>query len=402
MLTVGGVPLSVEQAPNIAAFLEEAGLATTQASSLYLHIPFCFHRCHYCDFYSVVDTHRQHGDFVDRLLEELAFSAERLSLPLKTMFVGGGTPTLLEPSLWQRLGAAFKPLIDGETECTVEANPETVEEPLLDVLVDSGVNRLSIGAQSFDEGLLKALERHHAPANVGRAVRLARQAGIKRVSLDLIFAIPGQTMQMLEADLDQALDLEPEHLSYYALTYEPKTPLFQRRAGGLVEQVDEDLEAAMFERVQARLAEAGYAQYEISNYARGDLEVCRHNLVYWQGQNYWPLGPGAAGKLGALRWRNAPALPAYLKSQQWPAVVDVERLDEAGQIGEQLMLGLRLNAGLSGQQLEALLANDPASTTRRAAIEGFCQRGLLEQDGMGLRLTQQGRMLGDGIMAALL
>lgn len=401
-MTVGGMLLSVDQAPSIAAFLNDSDVATAKASSLYVHIPFCFHRCHYCDFYSVVDTHRQHGTFVDRMLEELAFSAERLALPLKTVFVGGGTPTLLEPRLWKRLGAALGQLVDDDTEFTVEANPETVERPLLEVLVASGVNRISIGAQSFDEHLLKALERHHEPANVGRAVRLARQAGIKRVSLDLIFAIPGQSMQMLEADLAQALALEPEHLSCYALTYEPKTPLFQRRSRGLVEQVDEDLEAAMFELVQQRLAEAGYEQYEISNYARGAAEQCRHNLVYWQGRHYWPVGPGAAGNLGQLRWRNAPALPAYLAGQQWPAVVDVERLDRKGRIGEQLMLGLRLNAGLSAQQVASLLADDPIGQQRVTVIDDFCERGLLERDAIGLRLTEQGRMLGDGIMAALL
>lgn len=248
-----------------------------QAQALYMHLPFCFHKCHYCDFYSVVEASggAEAGDrqeaFTDALIAEMQEVAGRVLLRPTTVFAGGGTPTYLRPELWGRLLDAMHRLgvLEAATEFTVEANPETLTPELMHQLAAGGVNRVSIGAQSFDRASLKALERWHDPENVGRAVALSRAAGIDNISLDLIFAIPGQTLAMLDRDLDRLLDLQPDHLSTYGLTYEPRTALSARLRVGKVTPVDEDTERAMYERIIDRLEDAGYAHYEISNWARG-------------------------------------------------------------------------------------------------------------------------------------
>ena len=295
---------------------------------VYAHVPFCFHKCHYCDFYSVVDRQDRQGPFVDRFVDDLSAARPMLGRPLETIFVGGGTPTLLEPELLGRVARALADLgLAADYEYTFEANPETVTAEGLDALASAGVNRLSVGAQSFDHRHLETLERHHDPARVERAVGLARAAGIGNLNLDLIFGIPGQTADDWSRDLDCALALEPDHLSCYALTYEPGTPLTARRDRGEVRATAPDLEAGMYEMTIARLAAAGYEHYEISNWARPGAR-CRHNLLYWTNGQWWPIGPAACGHAGGWRWRNVPGLAPYLAGRGLPPITDAERLDE--------------------------------------------------------------------------
>ena len=368
----------------------------------YLHVPFCFHKCHYCDFYSIVAGAERQEAFVERLIEEILAARPFLADPLRTIFVGGGTPTLLEAELWERLLGAISVGLPRrpDAEFTVEANPETLDRALAEVLVAGGVNRISIGAQSFQPQHLKMLGRWHEPASVERAAAVARGAGVHNINLDLIFGIPGQTLAGWLADLEAALALCPDHLSCYGLMYEPNTPMTAKVHRGWIRPVSETLEAAMYEATVERLAAAGFEQYEISSWARPDRE-CRHNLLYWTNGFWWPLGPAAAGHVGGVRWKNVPRLGDYLRCRPHPPITDVERLDEDGRVGEALMLGLRLVAGIPLERLTGLLARGRRGAERARAIERHVANGLLARRGGMLRLTPPGRLLADSVLADL-
>ncbi len=355
--------------------------------SLYIHIPFCFHKCHYCDFYSIVDARDRQEAFTHRLIADLA-AFSPLGGPLETIFVGGGTPTLLRPELWRDLLTALDrhfdlaPIRAGAGEFTVECNPETASSELFGVLREGGVGRISIGAQSFDPAHLKALERWHEPASVARAVELARGAGIDRQSLDLIFAIPGQTLDDLGRDLSSALDLGVRHLSCYNLTYESNTPMTRRLQRGEFTPADEDLEIAMQDLVIERCAEAGLERYEISNFAAPGHE-CAHNLVYWRQQQWLAGGPSASGHVAGWRWKNVPRLGEYLKGEGLPPVVDIEAPDPARAIGERLMTGVRLREGVPWSEIE----RDAAAISARVMEAVNSKRASLVARGL---LTLQG------------
>ncbi|MFW5653121.1 MAG: radical SAM family heme chaperone HemW [Planctomycetota bacterium] len=330
------------------------------ARSLYVHIPFCFHKCHYCDFYSLVDTKDRQAAFTRRLVDELQavarFSDHATGRGIETIFVGGGTPTLLQPALWQNLLGVLAKHYDVApgVEFTVEANPETVTDELVEVLHAGGVNRMSVGCQSFDPKHLRTLERWHDPDNVPRAIERARAGGIRRISLDLIFGIPGQTLDDWSADLDRALELEPEHLSCYALTFEPGTAMTARRDAGRIAPIDEDLEADMFILTRDRLREAGFIDYEISNFARPGA-ACRHNMAYWRNENWLAAGPSASGHMNGLRWKVLPHLARYLATTGPSPVSEHEFVPVATRLGEQIMLGLRLTAGLDLTSLRSAI-----------------------------------------------
>ena len=376
--------------------------------ALYLHVPFCFHKCHYCDFYSIADCDEATGDkqarFTDALTREIRhWGGDRGGhAPPRptTVFVGGGTPTLLRPELWSRLLAALREagMLDRVEEFTVEANPETLTPDLLKTLTAGGVNRLSIGAQTFQPRLLKALERWHDPASVPRAVELARAAGVDNVNLDLIFAVPGQRLDELDADLDAVLALAPEHVSSYGLTYEPNTTLGMKLKLGRVHAVDEDRELAMYRRVIERLGGAGFEHYETSNFARPGRR-CEHNLRYWRSANYLGLGPSASSHVDGRRWKNEAHLGRYVRGCPTPPRVDEEALTETQRIGERLMLGLRLREGVD---LGFIRDHIDGDAPRAAAIADLRERGYLEYAGDRLRLTDKALPVADAVIAAVL
>jgi oxygen-independent coproporphyrinogen-3 oxidase len=379
------------------------------AASVYMHVPFCVHKCHYCDFYSIVDSRDRQAAFTARLIRELRASQSMFSVPVCTIFVGGGTPTLLAPSLWRELGDTIHKCItlapDGEF--TVEANPETVTPELADVLVAAGVNRVSIGAQSFDPRHLKMLERQHDPGNVERSMAIFRAAGVDNINVDLIFAIPGQTLGDWQRDLERVIELEPAHMSCYGLTYEPNTAMTQRLKAGQFERADESLEAEMYELTMDRLAAAGFRHYEISNWSLPGPDAgmqCQHNLAYWTNANWWALGPSASGHMSGLRWKNVPRLGEYLDSDSsdgLPPVIDVERVDEDSRAGEELMLRLRLLDGVPSARLSQLLSDTPRGEARRSAINRYVDAGLLESDERAVRFTRRGLLLADSVLADL-
>ena len=374
----------------------------------YVHVPFCFHKCHYCDFYSFVDREDRQEAFVARAESEVRALAPFVRAPLGTLFVGGGTPTLLRVPLLSRLLGALRDGFPWQSgaEWTVEANPETVTAEVAEALAAAGVGRVSLGAQSFDPRHLKTLERWHDPESVGRAVGLLRTAGIGRISVDLIFGIPGQSADDWERDLRAAIALGTDHLSCYALTYEPNTAMTARMERGEFEPCDDDAEAAMLERADEVLRGAGFARYEVSNWARardGDAraEECRHNMLYWRDRDWLAIGPSASGHASGVRWKNVPRLGDWLDGQGASDAVDVERGSPDVRAGERLMMGLRLVRGLPEAEVEAALELGERGPRRRAAIERAVADGRMERAGGALRFTAAGMMNANAVLAGL-
>jgi len=379
---------------------------TPAARSLYVHVPFCRHKCHYCDFYSIVDSADRQDAFVDRLTAELAALAP-LADTLRTVFVGGGTPTLLGPHLWERiLDCLHHHYRLTDAEFTVECNPETSSAALFGVLAGGGVNRISIGAQSFDRRLLAVLERRHEPASVGRTVDLARAAGIDRLSVDMIYAIPGQSPADWARDLRAALGLGLEHLSAYTLTYEPNTAMTRRLELGQFEPADEDTELAMMRMAEHAAEACGLTRYEVSNFARPG-RACRHNLAYWRQEPWLAAGPSASGHLGGWRWKNTPRLGEYLDSARagpLPPVVDVEPPDPRRALAERIMTGLRLDEGLDARSVlaDARAIAGPIADALASRAGLLVSRGLLADGGGRWSLTARGLPLADGLAAELM
>jgi len=366
------------------------------ARHLYVHLPFCSSRCGYCDFVTVVGSDREHSRYVEAVLRELELERASLAPRLESIYLGGGTPTLTEPAALGRLLAS----LPGARTVTVEANPETVDEPLAALLRSRGVDRISLGAQTFDARLLRTLDRHARPADVRRAFRILRDAGFDNVSLDLIYGIPGQTRSDLERDLDQALALEPEHVSAYELEAKPGTRFTHAHGVELARQ-SEAMES-YFEHVVERLTGAGYRWYETANFCRApehadgrDLRAV-HNLGIWRGHDYLGLGVGAVSTIGLTRRRNAPSLPRYLAAlERWERPArEVEELTPELRDAERLMLGLRLD--------EPLPLAGLAQSVDSAELAALTARGLVRAEAGYVSLTPRGRALGGGVTARLL
>lgn len=376
---------------------------------LYVHVPFCFHKCHYCDFYSITrqEPARMRA-FVDRLLREAdRWSAAAGGPPVRprTVFFGGGTPSLLPADAMATLLAGLRQRFDlsAVNEWTVEVNPATAEADYLRMLREHGVTRLSFGAQSFDRRELAALERHHDPEDVPKSLDSARAAGFQRLNLDLIFGIPGQSLEAWVGSVERAVALQTEHLSCYALTYEPNTPLAVRRRLGQVRPVDESVEIDMLRLTRARLASAGFEAYEVSNFARPG-EACRHNLLYWDGGSYIGLGPSAASHVHGVRWKNRPHLGEWERAIDGNAALpatEVEWLTLAQRAGEQVMLRLRLAKGIDLADFAARWGCD-AREVFADPLARYLPAGLLHEDSRHISLTEAGVPVADAIASEFL
>jgi putative oxygen-independent coproporphyrinogen III oxidase len=374
---------------------------------LYVHLPFCVHRCGYCDFVTVVGRERDHGAYVDALLGELELEGSVLADPLETVFIGGGTPTFTELVELRRLLDA----LPAATEVTVEANPETVTPELALLLRDVGVTRVSLGAQSFQPFLLEVLERQAGPDAVRRAFHTLRDVGFDNISLDLLYGIPGQSASDLDADLAEALALAPEHLSYYELEAKPGTRFTHAHGDELGRQA-EAMEA-YFEQVVETLTGAGYRWYETANFcltperAGGRDLRAHHNLGYWRASDYLGVGIGAVSTVGGVRWRNLPSMRGYLAAcaERVAPPREVEPLDRETRARERLLLGLRLDEPLQlDPGLESVLdAGARERLTRGGLIEPDLRDPDLAEQGVGgsLALTRRGRFLGGGVTVEL-
>ncbi len=386
--------------------VKEAGSRRSAApwlvpEAVYLHVPFCAHRCCYCDFATVAGQDYLADRYLTALEKEVSTLQE--PRPARTIFIGGGTPTHLTHAQLERLLNIVRRwfvLLPGY-EWTVEANPGTLNAAKVDLLADHGVNRISLGAQTFHIPLLHFLERNHGPEQTRDAVGLVRRR-IANISLDLIFAIPGQELSAWKEDLRAALALEPEHLSTYGLTYEKGTPLWKDRQRGRVRPVDEEVEQAMYEAAMDLLAEAGFEHYEVSNFCRPGRE-CRHNMVYWANHAYWGFGLGAAGYVGGVRGANTRDLFAYLRlveAGQSPRQAE-ECLEPLERACETAMLQIRRGIGIDRQtfaeqtdyELDVLLG-DP--------IRRHTEAGLLSDTETTVRLTRAGKLLADLVASSFL
>ena len=371
------------------------------ARHLYVHLPFCAHRCGYCDFVTLVGRAEQHDAYVDALLAELELERALLSPAVETVFLGGGTPTFTEPRALRRLLEMLPPA----EEVTVEANPETVTPELAAMLRDAGVNRVSLGAQSFRRNLLEVLERVAQPDTVRRAYYDLRDAGFDNISLDLIYGIPGQSAADLDADLDDALTLGPEHLSCYELEAKPGTRFTHTHGAELARQAD--AMETYFDVVVRRLTNAGYRWYETANFCRRPTRVdrrdlrARHNLAYWRARDYLGVGIGAVSTIEGRRWRNSPRFAGHvaaLSSGEAPPR-EYEVLSDDVRSRERLMLGLRLDEPLD--LADCGDAVDGAALKRLTAL-GLADVAMAPAGGARIALTRRGRLLGGGVTAELL
>ncbi|MCS6978083.1 MAG: radical SAM family heme chaperone HemW [Gemmatales bacterium] len=367
-------------------------------TAVYVHVPFCAHRCCYCDFATVAGQDDLRDRYLDALEREIAGIGS--PQPARTLFIGGGTPTHLTHLQLERLLEIVRRwfVLRPDYEWTVEANPGTLDAAKVNLLADFGVNRVSLGAQSFHSPLLRFLERNHGPKEIHDAVRLVRRR-IENISLDLIFAIPGQELSTWKRDLHDALALGPKHLSTYGLTYEKGTPLWKNLQRGKVRPVAEELEQAMYEAAMDTLTEAGFEHYEISNFAQPG-HACRHNLVYWANHAYWGFGLGAAAYVNGVRSVNTRDLAAYLRLVEsgQPPRQSEERLSDLERAGETAMLQIRRGIGIvresfaeqTGYDLDALFGE---------TVCRHVESGLLEDPGPSIRLTRKGKLLADLVAA---
>lgn len=374
---------------------------------IYIHIPFCHHICPYCDFNTYRGLEPLIPRYVDALVQDLAQSAN--GMPAGTVYFGGGTPSLLEPEQIERILTACRDsfALDPAAEITLEANPNGAGAAWFANVRASGVNRLSIGVQTFDRKGLRVLGRQHEAADVIAAIDAARTAGFENISLDLIFGWPGQTMEQWKRDLETISTLSggpPQHCSLYSLIVEPGTPMADAVTRGVLAVVDDDAAADLYETAIDTLAAAGWTHYEIANWARAPQFASQHNLIYWRNGAYAAFGAGAHGRLGNERFMNHLKPLTYVQAIESGASPhsNTEFLGPDLQMGETMMLGLRLlEEGVTTAEFEARHGL-PLHAHFGTQIDELTALGLLDWNGSRLRLTARGALLANDVCARFL
>lgn len=372
---------------------------------LYIHIPFCEQKCAYCDFLSFPGYQEKNkARYIEALCKEMRLRLTDVWQMPDTIFIGGGTPTALSAAQLKMLLDTLEQCVDLSVvkEFTVEANPGTVDDEKLSVLLAGGVNRLSFGVQSFDDVLLKRIGRIHTANEAEKAFCLARRAGFRNINLDLMYGLPGQTEVQWRHTVERAISLEPEHLSLYQLIPEPSTLLVRQMEAGVVPPVDEDGAAEWFEMQRDWLKVAGYHQYEISNYAREGYDS-KHNQLYWNLDNYLGLGLGATGWMRPVRRSNTSSFQDYLSALEAGCCpsVDEEQLARDEQMSESVFMALRMNRGLGRTRFQSLYGVDVAAVFNEAICEGI-DKGWLVLDKEALYLTNDGRRMGNWVFELFL
>ncbi len=372
---------------------------------IYLHIPYCLHKCGYCDFNSHKINSGEMSSYVQAQVREIRHYAPQFEgRKVQSVFFGGGTPTTLPTEDLASILNALREHYSLESDCeiTVEANPATLELGYLRNLRAAGYNRISIGVQSFQKDELALLERVHSAEEADQTIDQAKAAGFDNLSLDLMFALPGQTLSSWRDTLQKALKKKPAHLSAYNLTIEPDTAFHKHRERGLLTMPPEDFQLELFKETLTALNDAGYKQYEISNFAQPERE-CRHNINYWENGDYLGLGAGASSYIEGERFRNT-ALPSryiaeIVKAGQ--AVEFTERLNPAGAMGETLMLGLRMMQGLDIPRFEKRFKVSFIKTYEKI-LDALLKKNLVDLDSNRLALTSKGLFLADSVILEFL
>lgn len=376
-----------------------------QPVSAYLHIPFCEHICYYCDFNKVFLEGQPVDEYIEALLKEIQLTKERFPVEeMATLYIGGGTPTSLSAKQLDRLLAGVRELLpfNDQNEFTVEANPGDLTQEKLQVMKNYGVNRLSMGVQTFDDKLLKKIGRKHTAADVYETMAFLEKENFENVSIDLIYALPGQTLASFRDTLQRAIELDLPHYSLYSLILENKTMFMNWVRQGRLELPDQDIESQMFAETIELMASGNRQQYEVSNFAIPGMES-QHNLVYWNNEHYFGLGAGASGYLGNIRYKNHGPIQHYLAplgDNQLP-IREEEKLSRNNQMEEEMFLGLRKRQGISPAHF-AEKFQVSLDSVYGLVIEELIQENLLVQREDYLALTEEGLFLGNDVFERFL
>jgi oxygen-independent coproporphyrinogen III oxidase len=372
---------------------------------IYIHIPYCLHKCGYCDFNSHPENREESEIYVSALLSEIEHYAPQLAdQAVPTVFFGGGTPTLLPPASLDKILSKVKHLFSLTQDCeiTIEANPATIKRETLEQIRSSGFNRISIGVQSFDLDELKLLERVHNEEEIHTTVDRARLAGFDNLSLDLMSGLPGQSPEKWQSHLQQAIDKNPDHISAYGLTIEPATSFHKLQERGLLTLPPEETQLEMFQATIKTLQSAGYEQYEISNFSKPGFE-CRHNLNYWDNGEYLGLGAGASSYLKGERFKNTNLPSRYIREVQakGSAVESTEKLELLHAMGETIMLGLRCLKGIPIEEFENRFQISFKNVYGKV-IDPLLNDGLITLNQNRMALSRKGLFLADSVILKFL
>ncbi|MFP4053738.1 MAG: radical SAM family heme chaperone HemW [Phycisphaerae bacterium] len=372
------------------------------ARSVYVHVPLCRRKCRYCDFYSLASPPQAARAWLKAVQTELAMRRGQIAPTAETVFVGGGTPTALEPPVLGELLETLGQLLGRDTEFSVEANPSSVDAATAKMLAGAGVNRVSLGAQSLDPKELATLGRLHGPAEVPRAVGLLREAGIANINLDAMYGLPGQTLRSWTHTLEGLVELEPAHLSAYALSFEEGTPLWRDLAEGKVEEMPEHVQERCYRVAIDILEAAGLEHYELSNFARRGRQ-CLHNLTYWHNRSYVGLGPAGASYLGGVRSTNCCDMEAYASALSEGRLPETssEQLTGPMKAAEALMLGLRLIEGVERDNFAARYGADLAVLFPQT-VEKHVGLGTLAMSENRLQLTPKSWFVSNSVLVDFL
>ncbi|MDD6761091.1 MAG: radical SAM family heme chaperone HemW [Turicibacter sp.] len=374
------------------------------AKGLYIHIPFCDHICTYCDFPKLITKGQRHEEYIQALLQELKYYEQQVGFDdLQSIYIGGGTPTALSVEQIQPLFDYLHEAIKMEqiVEFSIEANPENLTEEKVEYLLSQQISRFSLGVQTFHETLLKRIGRQHGSQHVEQAVATLKAHGMYNINLDLIYAIPGQTIEQLKEDLKKAIALDVEHISAYSLIVEEHTQLYLAYMKDQLKLTDNEIEANMYEMVIEMLAQHGYQHYEISNFAKSIPSL--HNQWYWKNEEYIGTGLGAHGYVVGTRYQNTRSINTYiesLKKQELP-VIESSVLSKEEKIEEEMFLGLRLMEGINLEQISKKYSVN-VEAIYQEALEKLIQAHDLERVGNQIRLTRQGLLMANDVFEQFL
>ena len=364
-------------------------------TSAYVHIPFCTQICYYCDFSKVFIKNQPVDSYLEHLLEEFrSYDIQKL----RTLYIGGGTPTALSASQLEVLLKGLTENLDLSVleELTIEANPGDLDADKIAVLKNSAVNRVSLGVQTFDNKMLKKIGRSHLEQDIYENIDRLKLAGFDNISIDLIYALPGQTMEQVKDNVAKAIGLDIPHMSLYSLILENHTVFMNRMRRGKLPLPKEELEAEMFEYIIAELERAGFEHYEISNFSKPDFES-RHNLMYWDNAEYYGIGAGASGYVNGIRYKNHGPIRHYLSAvEEGNARITEEHLSQKEQMEEEMFLGLRKKSGVSMARFEEKFGRS-FDELYGEIVRDLIQKGLMQIEGDRVRMTKRGLFLGDTV-----
>ena len=364
-------------------------------TSAYVHIPFCTQICYYCDFSKVFIKNQPVDSYLEHLLQEFhSYDIQKL----RTLYIGGGTPTALSaPQLETLLDGLTKNLdLSVLEELTIEANPGDLDADKIAVLKNSAVNRVSLGVQTFDDKMLKKIGRSHLEKDIYENIDRLKLAGFDNISIDLIYALPGQTMDQVKNNVEKAITLDIPHMSLYSLILENHTVFMNRMRRGKLPLPKEELEAEMFEYIIEELERSGFEHYEISNFSKPGFES-RHNLMYWDNAEYYGIGAGASGYVNGVRYKNHGPIRHYLSAvEAGNARVTEEHLSQREQMEEEMFLGLRKKSGVSITRFEEKFGTSFEDLYGQV-VRNLCHQGLLQVEGQQIRMTKKGLFLGDTV-----